>query len=90
MSIKVKYIGTQQRWPELAITGKQSLWMPGQIETRDDVEGGKLLATGLFAADQVPVLATPSGSGLEIQDGSETRSFVTAEMSGGVPTGNFM
>lgn len=37
----------------------------------------------------VPVVATPSGSGLEIQDGSDTRSFVTAEMSGGVPTGNF-
>lgn len=37
----------------------------------------------------VPVTATPSGPGLEIQDGSDTRSFVTAEMSGGVPTGNF-
>jgi len=37
----------------------------------------------------VPVMATPSGSGLEIADGSDTRSFVTAEMSGGVPTGNF-
>ena len=24
----IKYIGTQQRWPELAITGKQSLWQP--------------------------------------------------------------
>ena len=37
----------------------------------------------------VPVTATPSGPGLEIEDGSDTRSFVTAEMSGGVPTGNF-
>lgn len=36
------------------------------------------------------VTAVPSGPGLEIQGGSETRSFVTAEMSGGVPTGNFM
>lgn len=71
MSIKVKYIGTQQRWPELAVTGKQSLWMPGQIETRDDVEGGKLLATGLFAADKVPVLATPSELGTELYAGGE-------------------
>lgn len=36
-----------------------------------------------------PVTARSSGPGLEIQDGSATRSFVTAEMSGGVPTGNF-
>lgn len=36
-----------------------------------------------------PVFAIPSESGLEIQDGSDTRSFLTAEMSGGVPTGNF-
>lgn len=36
------------------------------------------------------VTAIPSGPGLEIQDGSDTRSFLTAEMSGGVPTGNFM
>lgn len=39
---------------------------------------------------QVPVFASPSGTGLEIQDGSDTRSFLTAGMSGGVPTGNFM
>lgn len=36
------------------------------------------------------ITAIPSGSGLEIQDGSDTRSFLTAGMSGGVPTGNFM
>ena len=36
-----------------------------------------------------PVTASPSGPGLEIQDGSDTRSFLTAEMSDGVPTGNF-
>lgn len=40
-------------------------------------------------AGPVPVMATPSGSGLEIQDGSDTRSFVTAEVVDGVPTGNF-
>ena len=38
----------------------------------------------------LPVMAFPSGPGLEIQDGSDTRSFVTAEVVDGVPTGNFM
>ncbi len=40
--------------------------------------------------EQMVVSSFPSGSGLEIQDGSDTRSFLTAGMSGGVPTGNFM
>ena len=44
----VEFIGTQQRWPELAITGKQSVWMPGQAEERSDAEAAQLLATGLF------------------------------------------
>lgn len=37
----------------------------------------------------MPVTAIPSGPGLEIEDGSATRSFLTAEMASGVPTGNF-
>lgn len=44
----IEYIGTQQRWPELATTGKQSTWMPGQAEERSDAEAAQLLATGLF------------------------------------------
>ena len=35
------------------------------------------------------VTATQSAQGLAIEDGSVTRSFVTAEVSAGVPTGNF-
>lgn len=46
------------------------------------------VALGSASKTQV-VTATPSGPGLEIQDGSDTRSFLTAEMSDGVPTGNF-
>lgn len=64
MPIEIKYTGTQQRWPELATTGKQSVWMPGQIEERDDVEAGKLLATGLFKAEPVPLYAIPSDGGV--------------------------
>lgn len=48
MAIDIKYIGTQDRWPELAVTGKQSVWARGQEEERSDVEGLLLLATGLF------------------------------------------
>lgn len=49
MPKSVKYIGTQSRWPELAATGKQSSWFPGQIEERGDTEVAQLLATGLFS-----------------------------------------
>lgn len=53
----VKYIGTVTRWPELATTGKQSAWVPGQQEQRSDTEAAQLLATGLFSdvdATQLP------------------------------------
>jgi hypothetical protein len=36
-----------------------------------------------------PLYIRESASGLAIEDGSVTRSFVTAEVSAGVPTGNF-
>jgi hypothetical protein len=48
MSKTIKYIGTQTRWPELAITGKQSTWSPGFSEERSDTEAAQLLATGQF------------------------------------------
>jgi hypothetical protein len=44
----IKYIGTQERWPELAITGRPSAWNPGWVDQRSDVEAAQLLATGLF------------------------------------------
>lgn len=46
---------------------------------------------GKNGANLIPVMAnviTPSG-GIEVQDGSDTRGFVTAEIAAGVPTGNF-
>jgi hypothetical protein len=44
----LKYIGTQDRWPELAVTGKPSRWMLGQSDSRSDNEAALLLSTGLF------------------------------------------
>ena len=76
MSIEIKYAGTQQRWPELSITGKQSVWMPGQIEERDDVEAGKLLATGLFKTEPTPLTATLSAQVVEIPYGPVIRRSI--------------
>ena len=53
----VEYIGNVHRWPELAVTGRQSVWIPGQAEQRSDAEAAQLLATGLFSdidATQLP------------------------------------
>lgn len=55
MTIDIKYIGTQLRWPELAVTGKQSVWFPGQEEERSDAEAAQLLATGLFSRSEQPL-----------------------------------
>ncbi len=73
MTKSVKYIGTTSRWPELAVTGKQSTWEPGKIEERSDTEAAQLLGTGLFAdqsALQLPdskvaaISAVVSGDGI--------------------------
>jgi hypothetical protein len=50
MARTIKYTGSQDRWSELAVTGKQSTWSKGQTESREDAEAGTLLATGLFSA----------------------------------------
>ena len=57
MPTTIKYIGTQRNYFELAVTGKQSNWEPGQTEERADAEAALLLATGLFSAATVPVTA---------------------------------
>lgn len=61
----------------------------GPEEMLRAIDTGARYVGGPGGVPQALVTATPSGPGLEIQDGSETRSFVTAEISGGVPTGNF-
>ena len=69
-TVQIKYIGTEQRWPELSITGRQSVWMPGQIESRSRVEAASLLATGLFSSPPVPVTAVTSpGGGIALSVG---------------------
>jgi len=71
MSKTIKYIGGQDRWPELAITGKQSVWSRGQSEERDDAEANALLQTGLFLQS--------SGSGVQLFiDQSSNRPFALA------------
>lgn len=52
MTVTIKYIGAQQRWSELPYTGAQSVWLPGQIEERSDVDAAALMGTGLFSTIQ--------------------------------------
>lgn len=60
MAKTLKYSGSQDRWSEVAITGKQSIWRIGQTEERSDQEATALLSTGLFA--DLGAQARPYGS----------------------------
>lgn len=66
MTKTIKYTGAQDAWPELAITGKQSVWHPGQQEERADPEAEILLTTGLFsllhATAESPATVTPTAN----------------------------
>lgn len=54
MSTTIRYVGAQERWPELPYTGKQSVWLFGQQEERSGGEADALLATGYFVASWQP------------------------------------
>lgn len=62
MSKTIKYIGQQDRWSELAITGKQSTWRLGQQDERSDAEALQLLRSGQF--DQIDTLDERAIQGL--------------------------
>ena len=90
----VKYIGTVTRWPELATTGEQSTWVPGQQEQRSDTEAAQLLATGLFSdvdATQLPEQKVVAISGVVSGDRTPVASSrdITADDNGKflTPTG---
>ena len=55
---------------------------------RVDIEYDDNTNRSFNLADTVTASTTSSG-GIEVQDGSDTRGFVTAEIAAGVPTGNF-
>lgn len=57
MTQKIKYIGQNGLFFEVAVTGKQSNWKMGQIEERSNSEAALLLATGLFEKSPEPVMA---------------------------------
>lgn len=87
----VKYIGKEAVYQDNILrTGL--VWEPGETHSLP-VTMAKEFLKHPSVFQEVPgfeyVSARSSGPGLEIEDGSDTRSFVTAEMSGGVPTGNF-
>ena len=51
MPVSLKYIGNQRPYFELAVTGKQSSWAPGQIGEVPDADAPLLLGTGVFERD---------------------------------------
>ena len=55
---------------------------------RVDIEYDDKTNRSFNLADTVTATTNSSG-GIEVQDGSDTRGFVTAEIVAGVPTGNF-
>lgn len=72
MSKTIKYIGTQTRWSELSVTGKQSTWSPDATDERSDTEAAQLLATGQFSdvdATLLPELKVVQISGVVSKDG---------------------
>lgn len=69
MSKTIKYIGTMRPYRELAVTGKQSTWVPGQMETRADAEANLLLATGVFAVDPTEPLIVVDSAAPNDSDG---------------------
>jgi hypothetical protein len=83
MSKTIKYTGAQVRWPELAYTGKQSVWQPGEQDERSDAEAALLLATGLFTQvytlNDLPLPSLVSGAG-------NRRAAVPWQLSGRVDT----
>jgi hypothetical protein len=45
----IRFTGSERGWDELSVTGKPSVWQPGQQEERSDSEAALLIATGLFS-----------------------------------------
>jgi hypothetical protein len=45
----IRFNGSERGWDELSVTGKPSVWQPGQQEERSDSEAALLIATGLFS-----------------------------------------
>ena len=91
MAITIKYTGTQIRWPELSITGKQSVWNPGQIESREDAEAALLLATGVFTDEGDKPLMLSVGDGLTLGGqaltaGQQAQARAGIDVAGGVRT----
>lgn len=64
MAQTIKYIGNQDNWFEVAVTGKQSCWQVGQQEERSDAEAALLLATGLFYSAPEPVMTYKNLTGV--------------------------
>ena len=89
----IKYTGNERGWDELAFTGKQSVWYPGQVETREDVEAAQLQATGFFVDAGPADLSLTSaglrkgGAALTSGEMQAVRGFVSVKDFGAIGDG---
>ena len=85
MPTLIKYTGQQLRWPELATTGKQSIWNPGQQESRPDSEALLLLGTGLFTT---PGFTKVVGANFTLSETDDGQVFnCTTAITATIPAG---
>lgn len=103
MTVALKYIGSQRPYFELAVTGKQSSWAPGQIGEVPDADAPLLLGTGVFerdinelSRDQLAAVdALVSGAGrtvVVLRPGADSAaaSFNTAAIQAALDAGGYV
>lgn len=77
MAKRIKYIGLLDRYFELPITGKQSVWGRGDTDIREDAEADLLIATGDFT--QVSDTSSiAQATDLDITTGTSTTPMLTS------------
>jgi lysophospholipase L1-like esterase len=86
MPVALRYIGAEERFFEVAITGQQQGWFRGQTSTVSDVNAPLLLATGKFER------AAPSASGTvgtaalkQMLLGAQPRPFASEKFIATIP-----
>jgi len=87
MSKTIKYIGAEDNWAELAVTGKQSRWRRGQQEERPDGEAALLIATGFFSGVQLQA-SVDSVTGVIRSQSGQVISSAPVTIAGGLTIGS--
>lgn len=89
--IRLKYIGTEERYSEVAITGKQQLWLRNSSSAVPSADAALLLATGKFEQVKTGDVGTTQDLATGSQQGAlDTASAAALAASGAYagPTGS--